>query len=385
MNENNRVTTAAPTIRGNSKLLAMVGAVVFVGISLYASRASLPGEGFAASSPGDDSLTPTARAVKAADAFLESLESAQRDKATYGFEDAKKSKWSNFPVSVAPRNGVRMGDLTGAQRALAMQALASVLSKNGYQKMLDIMDGDQQLAKTDGKGGKGGKGKGGKGKGGNVGGGGPGGMFGSDLYYLAFFGKPSLTKPWMLQFGGHHLGLNVTVVGKNFVLAPTHTGAQPTIFKRDGKDVRPLGEENDAGFKLVNALDANQRSQAVVAERPQGDLLLGPGRDGRKVKPEGIKGSALTPNQQALLLDVIAAWVNIEQGEEAAGRMATIKSQIGDTYFVWKGPTTKGSAAYFRVQGPSVVIEYAPQGDVNHIHTVIRSPDDDYGAALRKQ
>ena len=377
MNEENRMTNAAATFRGASKLFAMAGALLFVGLSLYSSRASLPGEFVPAESSDDSSITPTARAVKSADAFLNSLDAAKREKTVYGFDDAKKSKWSNFPVSVAPRNGVRLGDLSVAQRTLAMQAVASVLSKSGYQKMLDIMDGDQQLAKTDGKGGKGGKGKGGKGGG--------GGMFGSDLYYLAIFGKPSLTMPWMVQFGGHHLGLNVTVIGKNFVLAPTHTGAQPALFKRDGKDVRPLGEEIDAGFKLVNALDAEQRSQAVVGERPQGDLLLGPGRDGRKIKPEGIKGSALTPNQQALLVDVIGAWVNIEQGDEAVARMATIKSKIGETYFVWKGPTTKGSAAYFRVQGPTVVIEYAPQGDVNHIHTVIRDPDDDYGAGLLKQ
>ncbi len=376
MNDENRSMNAVPRFRAASKFLALAGALLFVGISLYSSRASVPGEFGTAESLDDSSETPTARAVKAATDFLDSLEAPQREKVQYGFEDAKKSKWSNLPVSMTPRNGVKLGDLTQAQRTLAMKAVAAVLSKDGYQKVLDIMDGDQQLAR--------GEGQGGKGKGGKGGGGPKGPMFGSDLYYLALFGKPSLTNPWMVQFGGHHLGLNLTVVGKNFVLAPTHTGAQPSLFKRDGKDVRPLGEENDAAFKFVNALDENQRSQAILSERPQQDLLLGPGRDGRKIKPEGIKGSALTPNQQAMLLDVIGAWVNIEQGDQAAARMAAIKSKIGETYFAWKGPTKNGSAAYFRVQGPSVVVEYAPQGGVNHIHTVIRDPDDDYGAALVK-
>jgi hypothetical protein len=379
MNAENRRMNAVRGFRAGSKFLALAGALLFVGISLYSSRASVPGEFGTAESLDDSSETPTAHAVKAATDFLDSLEAPQREKVQYGFEDAKKSKWSNLPVTMTPRNGVKLGDLTQAQRTLAMKAVASVLSKSGYQKMLDIMDGDQQLAKGEGQGGKGGKGKGGK-----AGGGPKGPMFGSDLYYLAFFGKPSLTSPWMVQFGGHHLGLNLTVIGKNFILAPTHTGAQPSLFKRDGKDVRPLGEENDAAFKFVNTLDENQRSQAILSDRPQQDLLLGPGRDGRKIKPEGIKGSALTPNQQALLLDVIAAWVNIEQGEQAAARMAAIKSKIGETYFAWKGPTKNGSAAYFRVQGPSVVVEYAPQGGVNHIHTVIRDPDDDYGAGLVK-
>jgi hypothetical protein len=187
----------------------------------------------------------------------------------------------------------------------------------------------------------------------------------------------------MVQFGGHHLGLNVTVIGKHFVLTPTHTGAQPALFQRNGKDVRPLGLENDTAFQLVNALDEKQRAQAIVAERPQRDLLLGPGRDGRKMPaPEGIKGSALTRDQQALLLDLIATWVNIVEPDAAEARMAEIKRQIGESSFAWKGPTTQGSAAYFRVQGPSVWIEYAPQGSTDHIHTVVRNPKDDYGAGL---
>jgi hypothetical protein len=359
--------------KGRSKLFAAFGALFFIAFALYSSRASLPGEFVVAERADDTTATPTARAVTAAEAFLNSLEESKREKVAKGFGDAQRSKWSNLPVTMVPRNGVKLGDLSPAQRALAMKAVASVLSKGGYQKVIDIMDGDQQLVRADGKGAKGGKGKAG------------GPMFGSDLYYLAFFGKPSLTTPWIVQFGGHHLGVNVTVVGKNFVLTPTHTGAQPALFKRDGKDVRPLGEENDAGFKLVNALDAQQRTVAILADRPQQELLLGPGRDGKKIQPEGIKGSALTPNQQALLLEVIGAWVNIEQSEEAAVRLADLKSKIGDTYFAWKGPTTKGSAAYFRVQGPTVVIEYAPQGGVNHIHTVIRSPNDDYGASYIKQ
>jgi hypothetical protein len=143
--------------------------------------------------------------------------------------------------------------------------------------------------------------------------------------------------------------------------------------------------ENDAAFKLMAALDDKQRAQAVIGERPQGELLLGPGRDGRTIEPKGIKGSALTADQKALLLDVIGAWVNIVEPDAAAARMAAIKGTIGETYFAWSGPTAKGSAVYFRVQGPTVVIEYAPQGGTDHIHTVIRNPQDDYGAGLLKQ
>lgn len=188
----------------------------------------------------------------------------------------------------------------------------------------------------------------------------------------------------MVQFGGHHLGVNVTVIGKHFILTPTHTGAQPALFERNGKDVRPLGLENDSAFTLVNALDEKQRAQAIIGDRPR-QLVLGPGEDGKKIEPQGIKGSALTADQQTMLLDVIAAWMNIVEPDAAKARMVEIKDKIGETYFAWSGPTAKGSAAYFRVQGPTVVIEYAPQGSTDHIHTVIRNSEDDYGAGLLKR
>jgi hypothetical protein len=208
-------------------------------------------------------------------------------------------------------------------------------------------------------------------------------MFGNNLYYLAIFGKPSPTQPWLVQFGGHHLGLNVTVVGKNFVLTPTHTGAQPDLFTWEGKKVRPLGPENDRAFKLINALNEKQQTQAILDKRPR-NLILGPGQDGKKIPAQGIKGSALAKAQQAMLLELIAAWVNILNEDAATARLAEIKKGLPDTYFAWSGPTTDGSAAYFRVQGPTVVIEYAPQGSTSHIHTIIRDPTNDYGQNLLK-
>jgi len=127
------------------------------------------------------------------------------------------------------------------------------------------------------------------------------------------------------------------------------------------------------------------------AAKPQQELVLGPGQDSKKhPAPEGVKGSALTDKQKGMLMDVIAAWVEIVEPNTAKVRLDEIKEKIGDTYFAWKGPTENGSAAYFRVQGPTVWIEYAPQGvtgpqgGTGHIHTVIRNPNDDYGAGTLK-
>src|SRR4029077_6151817 len=195
-----------------------------------------------------------ANAVTKANAFLGTLDGQQRGKVLFEFDSAKKPSWSNLPVTMVPRNGLRLGELTQPQRAAALDALAAVLSKQGFQKVVDIMNADDQLV----------KGQDNKMK------------FGTDNFYLALFGKPSATRPWMLQFGGHHLGINVTVIGKNAVLTPTHTGAQPTSFARDGKTVRPLGPENDVAFKLVNLLDAKQQAQAIRGTKPK-NLVLGPG------------------------------------------------------------------------------------------------------------
>ena len=183
-----------------------------------------------------------------------------------------------------------LGDLTKPQREAAMELLAAVLSKEGYQKTIDIMDGDQQLAEGKGgkgKGGKDGKDKDGKGKG-KEGKGGP--KFGKDDYYLAIFGTPSTKEPWFVQFGGHHLGINVTIVEKSFVLTPTHTAATRPTSTRDGKAVRPLGGEIDKAFELVNSLTEKQREMAIFKQKVN-NLVLGPGQDGKKIEPRGSRAA----------------------------------------------------------------------------------------------
>jgi hypothetical protein len=331
------------------RLMPALGFVGLLAFTVYFSQ-DLTG--------GDQNV---ANAVAKANAFLESLDGPQRGKALFEYDSAKKPSWSNLPVTFVPRNGLRLGELTKPQRAAALDALAAVLSKEGYQKVIDIMNADDQLVK--GKDNK--------------------NQFGTENYYLAVFGKPSTTKPWMVQFGGHHLGINVTIVGKDSVLTPSHTGTQPDSFTRDGKTVRPLGPENDLAFKLVNMLDADQKKQAVLGAKPK-NLVLGPGQDGKTISPEGLKCAALKVDQRAVLLELIGAWVHILPKDAAASRMAALKAKVDESYFVWYGPTTNGSPAYYRIQGPTLLIEYAPQGGTNHIHTIIRDPSNDYGKELTK-
>ena len=315
----------------------------------------------------------TAKAVTAANAFIGMLDAAERAKSVFPFGSPQKTNWSNLPSGVYQRNSLRLGDLTPAKRAAAMALVAAVTSADGYRKINDIMNGDEVL-----------RGSGGGQTGGRAGGGGRGGgiAFGLAEYYIAVLGTPSSSTPWMIQFGGHHLAINVTIVGLNNVMTPSLPAAQPAKYTLNGQTIRPLGKENDKGFALIGALNAEQRKQAILNYRVS-DLVLGPGTDGKTIQPEGILATALNPNQQAMLLDLAHEWVGILNDEGSADRMAEIRSNLSRTYFAWSGATENGGLAYFRIQGPTVLIEYAPQqGDLDHIHTIYRDPTNDYGARL---
>jgi hypothetical protein len=315
----------------------------------------------------------TARVVAAVDAFLAALDAPKRAKANVALNEQTRTIWSNLPtgmkmqVGATERNGLKLGDMTPAQEKAALALLAAALSPEGYQKAIAVVDADQVLEvqsapkrqPTQAM------------------------RFGRAEYYLAILGKATLAETWMLQFGGHHLAINVTFAGRQHVLAPTHTGTQPATYSIEGKTVRPLGDENDKAFALINALNAEQQKQAILGVQVR-NLVLGPGVDGKMIEPEGVRASTFTPEQRSMLVDLAGEWVRILGTEAAAAKMKEIQGTAADTYFAWAGPTTNGKGAYFRIQGPAVFIEYAPQGqgdnNIDHIHTIYREPGNDYAA-----
>jgi Protein of unknown function (DUF3500) len=346
---------------------------------------------------------PVEQVVQSANKFLSTLSDTQRSKVIYDFNDnVQRARWSNFPTGFVPRGGMSLKQMSATQKAAALDLMKVVLSSRGYEKVSQIRMADDDLKANGSKRGpRGGggpppNGNGGPPPSGQVGsppngrpGGGPppfdsDNMFGSDLYYISFLGKPSTTAPWILQFGGHHLALNITVIGSKGIMTPSLTGAQPAMFKVDGKTIRPLGAESDEAFDLLQSLDAKQRSQAVLKYKVA-DLVLGPGEDGKQISPEGLKVSAMTDKQRVMLLQLIAEWAGIMNDAMASARMAQLKSDLNDTWFAWSGPTDSQAGtnitAYYRIQGPHLVIEYAPQSDepANHVHTIYRDPTNDYG------
>ncbi len=336
----------------------------------------------------------TTKVVAAANAFLETLSAAQKKAALFAFTDvAQRTNWSNFPQGGAGvnRKGVRWGEMSETQRTALMNLLGTVLSADGLSMVKGQMNADNIIKATDESqpntappaatgtsstqppaGGSGTR---------------PVVSFGSEYYFASFVGTPSTTSPWMLQFGGHHLAINATVVGPNITLSPSLTGGQPVKIASDGKTFTIIPQvplEMTAAFAMLNSLTATQRSKAVISTQ-RADLVLGPGQDGKTLQPEGVPGSAMTAAQKTKFLALIKSRLGVLNADDLTARMTEIEKNLEKTYFAWYGPTTAGSAAYYRVTGPTVIIEFAPQatdGDAtNHLHSMYRDPTNEYGAA----
>ena len=362
--------------------LALAGSVAAGALAAYA------GESFASSS-SSAGATQTQTIVAAAAAFLDTLSGEQRAAVLFPFtpqpqasaahfrggmrgdvdmvgEQYGQAMWSNFPVSDVPRPGLRLGSLNDAQRDAVMALLRILLSDMGYRKVLDIMGSDQALADS-----------------------GTPYASGRAAYTLAIFGTPVVDRLWMVQFGGHHLALNATMLGEHAGLAPVLTGCLPATYTESGKTVRALAAENDKAFALLGTLTDEQRRQAIF-EHSVSDLVLGPGHDGESVQPVGVRGSALDPHQRDMLFDLISEWAGILNDAHVAPRLAEIRHGLNDTCFAWSGPTMhepdRNGASYFRIQGPTLFIEFSPQepgGDPTmHVHTIYRDPSNAYGRAL---
>lgn len=280
------------------------------------------------------------------------------------------------------------GDLSDTPRDAWLGLMQATLSDEGYRQVIAEWNADDAL--EDAGGGAGGGfgngtppadgGPGGTPPGGGPGGGGPGQLlFGTQYYWVAIIGAPSASDPWQWQWGGHHVTVNATIVGPNLALTPSFIGVQPATYTNEnGETIRPLGAIEDDAFALVNALDAEQRVAAVLGDESI-DLVLGPGQDGRIFQPEGLPASEMNDDQRTAFLRLIGHYAGL--GDDAAARMAEIEADLDETYLAWYGPTEEGSAAYFRVTGPTIVVEYAPQGmggdPANHIHGIDRDPTND--------
>ncbi len=316
----------------------------------------------------------------AAEEFLATLSEEQKEKVLYDYnDDTKTTSWSNFPVTFVERSGLKLGDLNQEQQKAALKVLKALLNDDAYAKVTGIMEGDQYLydkaGATD---------------------------LGNTQYNIAFFGNPSNTSAWAVQFGGHHVGINATFDNGAITFAPTHLGTQPTTYVDDnGQTKSALGGMYNTAFAFYNSLTEEQKSKLYQGEEVK-NLTCAPGDTCDYPTGTGIKGSDLTDEQKQLLLKVIANWVDLADSETTQKELDAISATLDETYINWSGATTydtsQGKGIYFQISGPKAYIELSSQdnsagAEINgvstsgwgHIHTIYRDPTNDYAGSATQQ
>lgn len=307
--------------------------------------------------------TPKVMAERA-QAFLDGLDKKLRTEAALPFGSPEKAKWTNVPPR-GPQGGVRLGDLNEEQLKSACDLLATVLSPQGFAKARNIPLADDRLLRN------------GKRR--------PG--FGAEDFWLAIFGTPSGTDKWGLQFDGHHLAINLSFHGDRMSMSPTFVGTQPREFILGNDKVVPMLNEAPTGLAFLRSLDKGQQAKAMLGTK-RTNLVAAAGKDGFIPDPLGVSTKNLTDKQQEALINVLRVYVGDLPEPFASARLKELEGEIDRMTFSWWGPATDGGDFSYRLQGPSLIIEYAGQdlggNPHNHLHSMYRDPTNEYGARLDK-
>ncbi|MEM9379706.1 MAG: DUF3500 domain-containing protein [Planctomycetota bacterium] len=300
--------------------------------------------------------------VAAVTALLAKLPDERRAELLLPLDDDERSNWTNVPPG-RDEEGLRLGDCGEEQLHAVCDLLATVLSEDGYARSRDILLGDDLLLR-DGR---------------------PRPGFGAENYWLVLFGEPAVGGEWGLQLDGHHLALNLSFDGAAMTMSPTFLGAQPSRFERGDSVAEPLAGAVAAAFALVGALTDEQRGVAVVGEQ-RGGNVAGAGRDGFVPAREGLPLSEVDASVRAKALAILDGVIGDLPEPAARARRAALADELSEMHFSWRGPTAPGSDVSFRLQGPTILLEYACQdlgGDpLDHLHLMYRDPTNEYGAGL---
>jgi hypothetical protein len=345
-----------------TRSVAMVAGVI---VALWAGSTIASG---ISGSPIESREATGAMAAAARD-FLTALSAEQRDRATFAFDDGERTRWHFIPSEMHPRRGVAIGEMSEAQRARAHDLLASGLSRGGYSTATAVMELEAVLRELEGAGAR----------------------FARDpeQYFFTIFGTPSADGTWGWRVEGHHLSLHFTVVNGAWVAtAPAFLGANPAEV-RDGprRGTRILADREDLARELLHALDDAQRAVAVISADAPNDILTGADLDIDPLSPAGIRAADLRPDQHALLLGLVEVYASLMAEDLAAARLASIREAgLDEITFAWAGGPDRGARHYYRIQGPTFLIEYDNvQNDGNHIHSVWRDFDGDFGRDILRE
>jgi len=315
-----------------------------------------------------------ANMANAANKFLSSLTPEQKKVAAFAFDNsAERERFGFVPTEMHPRVGLTIEKMTPQQREAAHDLLKSGLSQKGYATTAAIMELETILDAIE-----------------NPPGSKPGKLERNPLkYFVWVFGTPSPKGTWGWKVEGHHVSLNFTVVNGSMVsTAPHFFGSNPAeVMDGPKKGLRVLGYEEDPGRELLMSLTDAQRTKAVFNATAPNDIVT---RNEATVKPlesAGVPAKEMQPKQRETLMRIIDAYVSVMAPDIAADRMAALKKAgLDDITFAWAGEAERGKKHYYRVQGPTFLIEFDnTQNNGNHVHSVWRDFNGDFGRDLLRE
>ncbi len=312
----------------------------------------------------------------AAVAFLESLDDDQKARATFPVDDDEWRKWMNQHFYI--RQGVGFVDMTEKQRKAAFDLMGTSLSVEGLKLSKDIMKLNHTLGEINDNFEE----------------------YGEWLYWMTIMGEPSETEPWGWQIDGHHLIINYFVLGDQVVMTPFFVGSEPVIAEMGKyKGIEILQNEQNAGLKMMQSLNDDQKSAAVIEVSKDGNNNLTEAfKDNVVIDNEGVQVSSFTTAQKDQMLSLIKLYVdNMDEGH-AKVKMEEVEKYLDDTWFAWIGGSEEDAVYYYRIQSPVILIEFDHQRPVatrqlygndvhrQHVHAVVRTPNgNDYGKDLLRQ
>ncbi|MGH9813958.1 MAG: DUF3500 domain-containing protein, partial [Candidatus Acidiferrales bacterium] len=288
-----------------------------------------------------------AEAARAASAFLDSLAPEQQQKILFALDAPERFDWHFIPRA---RPGVPFKGMTPEQRQRSLALVRSALSDEGYRKATTITLLDQVLFDRTGN---------------------P--IRDPALYYFTLFGRPTERGLWGWRLEGHHLSLNFTLSNGELVSAtPSFFGANPAEV-REGplKGMRALAAEEDVGRQLLGLMAGEQRKKVLIDVEAPDEIITGTDRKISLGPPVGVSWAEMNDEQRAVLWELIEVYARRLRSELAEAELQRIRSAgVEKIHFAWAGGPQRGQGHYYRIHGPTFVIEYDnTQDGANHIHT----------------
>jgi hypothetical protein len=299
-------------------------------------------------------------------AFARVLPDSTRVDATFAFDTTERSNWFYVPLD---RRGLTLARMSPEARALVDTLLLTGLSQTGFTTAKNIMRHEAILHDIEAAGPPAGRRN----------------VRDSSKYYLSLFGSPDASDVWGWRVEGHHLSVNFSGIGGAQVVSPLFMGANPArVLSGPKAGLRILAAEEDEARKLVQMLDERRRRTAVFSDTAFVEIETRNDPKARALGTEGLRASEMSEPERAQLRRLIEVYAGRMSAPARAHAMRDLEDGgFGELRFAWAGATEVGKAHYYRVHGPTILIEYDnQQSNANHIHTVWRDLRHDFGGDL---